>query len=152
MVRHRWTDASQGNTMEQYTTPVPLPQHLARWEGSGDGFSVLANLKESSHAELLVAIRGSRVALEGKIETVTVEVNLLWVDLRQVSDKVKVAKGSIAELQAEDGTKAVVSAGLAGGLNVELERGAEGLNTGLTMSLMIQDGCCALGCWASVLT
>ncbi|KAJ1218738.1 hypothetical protein NDU88_006315 [Pleurodeles waltl] len=40
----------------------------------------------------------------GKTETVAVEVNLLRADLCKVSDKVKVAKGSIVDLQAEVGT------------------------------------------------
>ncbi|KAJ1192470.1 hypothetical protein NDU88_001777 [Pleurodeles waltl] len=43
------------------------------------------------------------VALEGKIETVGVEVKLLRTDLRKVADKVKVAEGSIVELQTEVG-------------------------------------------------
>ncbi|KAJ1199773.1 hypothetical protein NDU88_003606 [Pleurodeles waltl] len=58
-------------------------------------------------SELLVAIQGSRLALEGKIETVetvAMEVNLLRADLQKVSDKLKVAEGSIAELQSEVGT------------------------------------------------
>ncbi|KAJ1107856.1 hypothetical protein NDU88_005244 [Pleurodeles waltl] len=42
--------------------------------------------------------------LEGKIETVAVEVNLLRADLRMVSEKVKVVEGSIVDLQTEVGT------------------------------------------------
>ncbi|KAJ1198395.1 hypothetical protein NDU88_002236 [Pleurodeles waltl] len=103
MGRHKWTDTSQGNTMEQYTTLVPLPQRPARSEGSGDAMRVPVNPEEPSHAELLAATQGSRVALEGTIETVAVEVNLLWADLRKVSDKVKVAEGSIVELQTKVG-------------------------------------------------
>ncbi|KAJ1117805.1 hypothetical protein NDU88_006001 [Pleurodeles waltl] len=61
------------------------------------------NPEEPSRDELLSAIQGSRVALEGKIETAAVEINLLWADLRKVSDKVKVAEGSIVELQTEVG-------------------------------------------------
>ncbi|KAJ1131885.1 hypothetical protein NDU88_010216 [Pleurodeles waltl] len=64
--------ASQGNTMEQYTTPAPLPQRQTRVGGSGDDLSMPA------------AIQGSTVALEGKIETEAV--NLLRADLREVSD------------------------------------------------------------------
>ncbi|KAJ1161690.1 hypothetical protein NDU88_002172 [Pleurodeles waltl] len=90
MERHKRTDASQGNTMEQYITPVPLPQRPSRSEVIGEDMRVLMNPEEPSHAELLAAIQGSRVALECKIETVAVEVNLLWVDLRKVSDKIKV--------------------------------------------------------------
>ncbi|KAJ1092734.1 hypothetical protein NDU88_005844 [Pleurodeles waltl] len=100
---HKRTDASQGNTMEQYTTPVPLPQRPARSEGSGDDTRPPVNPEEPSHAELLSAIQGSRVALEGKIETVAVEVNLVWADLQKVSDKVKMVEGSIVELQTEVG-------------------------------------------------
>ncbi|KAJ1131606.1 hypothetical protein NDU88_009941 [Pleurodeles waltl] len=58
---------------------------------------------EPSRAELLAAIQGSRVALEGKIETVAEEDSLLWADLQKVSNKVKVAEGSIVELQTEVG-------------------------------------------------
>ncbi|KAJ1189428.1 hypothetical protein NDU88_006173 [Pleurodeles waltl] len=90
--------------MKQYSTPVVLPQRAVRLEVSGDAAGTLRNTEEPSRAELLAAIQSSRVALEGKIEMVTVEVNLLWADLRKVSDMVKVAEGSIAELQSEVGT------------------------------------------------
>ncbi|KAJ1105913.1 hypothetical protein NDU88_003316 [Pleurodeles waltl] len=101
MGRHQRTDVSQGNTMEQYTTVVPTPQRDTRLAGSEDGQSGLLPAEELSQAEILAAIQGSRVALEGNIETVAVKMNLLRADLRKVSDKVKVAKGSIVELQAE---------------------------------------------------
>ncbi|KAJ1128741.1 hypothetical protein NDU88_007116 [Pleurodeles waltl] len=71
------TDASEGYTMEQYTTPVPLPQRPARSEGIRDDMRAPVNPEEPSRAELLAAIQGSRVALESKIEIVAVEVNLL---------------------------------------------------------------------------
>ncbi|KAJ1191839.1 hypothetical protein NDU88_001154 [Pleurodeles waltl] len=103
MGQHKQIDTSQGNTMEQYTTPVPLPQHPARSQGSRDDTKPSANPEAPSRAELLAAVQGSRVALEGKIETVAVEVNLLRADLRKVSDKVKVAEGSIVALQMEVG-------------------------------------------------
>ncbi|KAJ1208285.1 hypothetical protein NDU88_003671 [Pleurodeles waltl] len=101
---HKQTDASQGNSLEQYTTPVALPQRTARLEVNGDAASTPLSAGEPSQMELLAAIQGSRVALEGKMETVAVEVNLLRADLRKVSDKVKVAEGSIAELQSMVGT------------------------------------------------
>ncbi|KAJ1098839.1 hypothetical protein NDU88_003946 [Pleurodeles waltl] len=100
---HRRTEASQANTMEQYTTSVALPQRPARSEVSGDVANAPSSAGEPSQAELLAAIQGSRVALEGKIETVAVEVNLLRADLQKVSDKVKAAAGSIVELQSELG-------------------------------------------------
>ncbi|KAJ1144043.1 hypothetical protein NDU88_010345 [Pleurodeles waltl] len=78
-------DPSQCNTMEQYTTPVTLPRRPAQADGSGDGVRVPETSDKPSRAELLAAIQGSRVALEGKIETVAVEVNLLRADLRKVS-------------------------------------------------------------------
>ncbi|KAJ1207935.1 hypothetical protein NDU88_003325 [Pleurodeles waltl] len=89
--------------MEQYTTPVSLLQHQAQLEGSEDGQSVATNTRGALRAEILAALQGSRVALEGKIETVAVEVNLLQADIRKVSNKVKVAEGSIVELQTEVG-------------------------------------------------
>ncbi|KAJ1209896.1 hypothetical protein NDU88_005267 [Pleurodeles waltl] len=97
MGRHRRTDVSQGNIVEQYTTVVPTPQSVTRLGGSDDGQSGLLLAKEPLRAEILAAIQGSRVALEGKIETVSVEVNLLKADLRKVFDKVKVAEGSIGD-------------------------------------------------------
>ncbi|KAJ1101513.1 hypothetical protein NDU88_006580 [Pleurodeles waltl] len=87
--------------MEHYTPPGPLPQCPARSDKNGGNMRAPANLEEPLHAELLAAIHGSRVALEDKIETVVVEMNLLWADLQKVSDKVKVAEGSIEELQTE---------------------------------------------------
>ncbi|KAJ1082300.1 hypothetical protein NDU88_002468 [Pleurodeles waltl] len=98
---HKRTYASQGNTMEQYTTPVVLLQRTARLEVSGDAAGSPMSAGEASCAELLAAMQGFWVALEGKIEPVAVEVNLRRVDLRKVSDKVKVVEGSIAELQSE---------------------------------------------------
>ncbi|KAJ1218922.1 hypothetical protein NDU88_006493 [Pleurodeles waltl] len=59
--------------------------------------------EEPSRVELLAAIQGPMEAPEGKIEMVAVEVNLLRVDLRKVSEKVMVAEGSIVELQTEVG-------------------------------------------------
>ncbi|KAJ1210701.1 hypothetical protein NDU88_006063 [Pleurodeles waltl] len=63
----------------------------------------MTTAEEPLQAEILTTIQGSRVALEGKIETVAVEVNLHRADLRKISDKVKMAEGSIMELQTEVG-------------------------------------------------
>ncbi|KAJ1197606.1 hypothetical protein NDU88_001462 [Pleurodeles waltl] len=79
-------------------------QCVTRVAGSDDGQSGLLPVEEPSRAEILAAFQGSRVVLEGKIETVEVEVNLLRADRPKVSDKVKVVEGSIVELQAEVGT------------------------------------------------
>ncbi|KAJ1145565.1 hypothetical protein NDU88_011851 [Pleurodeles waltl] len=103
MGRHKRTDASQGNTMEQYTTPVVLPQRSAGLDVSGEAAGVPLSAGELSRVELLVAIQGSRVALDGKTEAVAVKVNLMRADLRKVAEKVKVAEGSIAELRSEVG-------------------------------------------------
>ncbi|KAJ1115177.1 hypothetical protein NDU88_003403 [Pleurodeles waltl] len=70
MGRHRRTEASHGNTMEHYTTRVALPQRTARSEVSGDVADVPLSVGEPLRAELLAAIQGSQVALEGKIESV----------------------------------------------------------------------------------
>ncbi|KAJ1143153.1 hypothetical protein NDU88_009464 [Pleurodeles waltl] len=124
MGRHWKTDVSQGNTMEQFTTAVPTLQRVTRVAGSDDGQSGLLPVEEPSRAQILTAIQGSRVALEGKIEMVAVDVNLLTADLRKVLDKVKVAEGSIVELQAEVGTlqKQMVQAGsTVGSLEAQME-------------------------------
>ncbi|KAJ1218103.1 hypothetical protein NDU88_005688 [Pleurodeles waltl] len=73
--------ASQGNTMEQYTTTVHLLQRQTCVGGPRDVLSVPVTVEEPSRAELIAAIQGSRVAIEGKIVTVAVEVNLLRADL-----------------------------------------------------------------------
>ncbi|KAJ1209239.1 hypothetical protein NDU88_004617 [Pleurodeles waltl] len=87
-----------------YTTPVAPLWRPAGLEVSGEAAGAPLSAGEPSRAEVLAAIEDSRVALEGKIETVAVEVNLLKADLRKVLDKVKVAGGSIAEIQSEVGT------------------------------------------------
>ncbi|KAJ1213045.1 hypothetical protein NDU88_000684 [Pleurodeles waltl] len=56
---------------------------------------------EHSRAELLQTIQDSRQALENKIETVAIEINLLRTDLRKVSDNVCIVEGSIEQLQIE---------------------------------------------------
>ncbi|KAJ1209440.1 hypothetical protein NDU88_004818 [Pleurodeles waltl] len=104
MGRHRQSVPSQGNTMEQYTTPILLPQRQTRMGGLGEALEAPATMGEPTRAELLAAVHGARVALEGKIETLAVEVNLLQADLCKVSDKVKVADGTIVDLQTEVGT------------------------------------------------
>ncbi|KAJ1183593.1 hypothetical protein NDU88_000410 [Pleurodeles waltl] len=73
--------------MEQFTTPMPLPQRQTRLGGSGEALAVQATAEEPTHAELLDVIHGARAALEGKIETVAEEVNLLRADPSKVSDK-----------------------------------------------------------------
>ncbi|KAJ1091524.1 hypothetical protein NDU88_004644 [Pleurodeles waltl] len=102
MGRHRLMTTSQGNTIDQYPTPVPLLQCQTQSGGPKDVLGVPGSTGEPLRAELLAAIQGSREALEGKIETV--EVNLLRAELRKVSEKVKVAEGSIMELQTEVGS------------------------------------------------
>ncbi|KAJ1214028.1 hypothetical protein NDU88_001656 [Pleurodeles waltl] len=89
--------------MEQYTTPAQVPQRQTHMGGPEEVRETPAPAEEPSRAELLAAIQGSRVVLEGKIKAVAVEVNLLGADLRKVSDKVKVAEGSIVDLQTEGG-------------------------------------------------
>ncbi|KAJ1167380.1 hypothetical protein NDU88_007772 [Pleurodeles waltl] len=73
MGRHQKTAVSQGNTMEQCTMPVPLPQRQTPVGGAGDALSTAVTVEEPSQAKLLAAIQGSRVALEERIETVAVE-------------------------------------------------------------------------------
>ncbi|KAJ1205303.1 hypothetical protein NDU88_000738 [Pleurodeles waltl] len=94
---HRQSTTSQQNTIEQYTTSVPLPQLQVRSGGPEDVLGVPETTGEPSRAELLGPIQGSG----GKIETVAVEVNVLRADPMKVSEKVKVAESSIMELQTE---------------------------------------------------
>ncbi|KAJ1211168.1 hypothetical protein NDU88_006529 [Pleurodeles waltl] len=46
MGHHEQMDASQGNTMEQYTNPVVLPQRAARLEVSGEAAGTPLNTEE----------------------------------------------------------------------------------------------------------
>ncbi|KAJ1166112.1 hypothetical protein NDU88_006521 [Pleurodeles waltl] len=60
--------------------------------------------EEPSQTDLMEVIQGSRVALEGKIQTVAIEVTLLHAVLRKVSDKVCIAEGMIADLLSKVAT------------------------------------------------
>ncbi|KAJ1096185.1 hypothetical protein NDU88_001329 [Pleurodeles waltl] len=95
--------------MEQYTTPTSLPQRQTPLGRPGEALEEPSAAGEPTRAELLVAIHGARVALEGKIETVAVEVNLLQTDLHKVSEKVKVAEGAIVYLQTEHAHRALTA-------------------------------------------
>ncbi|KAJ1092772.1 hypothetical protein NDU88_005882 [Pleurodeles waltl] len=97
---HAVAEEHSGAIYYTYTAPAATDSFGGVWRGIGGQ----ATAEEPSHAELLAAIQGARVALEGEIETVAVEVNLLRADLRKVSDKVKVAGGTIVDLQTEVGT------------------------------------------------
>ncbi|KAJ1171501.1 hypothetical protein NDU88_003362 [Pleurodeles waltl] len=83
--------------------PGVLGQQTHWVGGSGEALAMPATVEEPSRAELLAAIQGARVALEGKIEMVAVEVNFLQADLSKFSEKAKVAEGSIVDLQTEVG-------------------------------------------------
>ncbi|KAJ1149986.1 hypothetical protein NDU88_002784 [Pleurodeles waltl] len=61
MGRHKRTEASQVNTMEQYTTPVAPPLRPVGLEVSGDVAGAPRSVGEPSRAELLAAIQGSCV-------------------------------------------------------------------------------------------
>ncbi|KAJ1162815.1 hypothetical protein NDU88_003280 [Pleurodeles waltl] len=67
--------AWEHNGAMHYTYPAPAATDS--FGGSGQAVAVLATVEEPSRAELLAAMQGTRVALEGKIEMVAVEVNLL---------------------------------------------------------------------------
>ncbi|KAJ1111961.1 hypothetical protein NDU88_000233 [Pleurodeles waltl] len=79
---------------------------------------------EPTRADLSVSIQGCRTALEHKIETLSIEVNLLRADLHKVSDKVTTAEGNIVELQVETVTLKKQMAQLTTSAR-ELERRAE---------------------------
>ncbi|KAJ1109719.1 hypothetical protein NDU88_007079 [Pleurodeles waltl] len=81
--------------------PSPLPRHQTHMGGPGEALVMPATAEEPLCTELLAANQGARVAQEGNIEMVAVEVNLLRTDLGKVSDKVKVAEGSIVDLQTQ---------------------------------------------------
>ncbi|KAJ1201020.1 hypothetical protein NDU88_004836 [Pleurodeles waltl] len=88
MSRNKQACSALGNTLVNYTTST----HWAIKMGHDE---------EPTRAELLADIRSSREALEGKIKSVAIKVNLLHTDLRKVSDKVGLVEGSISELQME---------------------------------------------------
>ncbi|KAJ1093349.1 hypothetical protein NDU88_006453 [Pleurodeles waltl] len=97
-----YTVAGERNGAIYYIYAAPTETDL--FGGSGEALAVPATAEEPSCAELLGAIHGARVAMERKIETVAVEVNLLQADLRKISDKVEVVEGSFVDLQTEVGT------------------------------------------------
>ncbi|KAJ1091303.1 hypothetical protein NDU88_004430 [Pleurodeles waltl] len=98
MGQHRKTDVSQGNTMEQYTTAVPTQQRVTRAAGSDDGQSGLLPVEEPSQAEILAAIQGSRVVLQGKIEAVAVE-HVTWTP--DYTNKVQNSRKRFLEVKAK---------------------------------------------------
>ncbi|KAJ1092827.1 hypothetical protein NDU88_005937 [Pleurodeles waltl] len=135
MGQHKQTDTSQGNTMDQYTAPVPLPQRPARSDEYGDNMRVPANPEEPSCAELLTAIQGSRVALEGDSREDKRAGGVAFRAFgaespdwrsREAGQLVDAGTGRSAEDSShrveiqQDGKMAVVSTGLAMGQDVEL--------------------------------
>ncbi|KAJ1131512.1 hypothetical protein NDU88_009848 [Pleurodeles waltl] len=68
------------------------------------GQNIDQEARDPSRAELLQAKQGSRQVLENKIETVAIEINLLCTDRLKVSDKVRIAEGSIEKPQMEVAT------------------------------------------------
>ncbi|KAJ1216912.1 hypothetical protein NDU88_004510 [Pleurodeles waltl] len=87
----------QGNTLDVYTTLAPSVQRETCLTGCRTDAGLDAPFVEPTKAELLAAIHGSREALEGKIELVGIEVNLLWAGIQKVSDRVQIMEGSISE-------------------------------------------------------
>ncbi|KAJ1100321.1 hypothetical protein NDU88_005407 [Pleurodeles waltl] len=73
----------QRNTMQLYTTPALLGQQETCLTRHGTDVELVTPVIETTRAELLAAIQGSRETLKEKIELVAVEVNLLWEDLRK---------------------------------------------------------------------
>ncbi|KAJ1215026.1 hypothetical protein NDU88_002636 [Pleurodeles waltl] len=57
---HWRVEALLGNTMEQYTTLVPLQQSQTQFGGPEDVLNMLVTAEEPSRAELLEAIRAPR--------------------------------------------------------------------------------------------
>ncbi|KAJ1198730.1 hypothetical protein NDU88_002569 [Pleurodeles waltl] len=87
--------------MELYTTQALSGQQETCLTGRRTDVGLVTPVIEPTRAELFVTIQGSRDALEGKIESVVVEVNLLRGDLWKVSNRVRITKGSISELRTE---------------------------------------------------
>ncbi|KAJ1206610.1 hypothetical protein NDU88_002013 [Pleurodeles waltl] len=89
MGKHRQAGESQGNTKDPYATVTYLSQRVTKQKlhkKAGE------TEREPSRAELLAAMQDSSEALEGKIEAVETEVNLLPADLHNVSDKLRIAE------------------------------------------------------------
>ncbi|KAJ1171176.1 hypothetical protein NDU88_003046 [Pleurodeles waltl] len=91
----------QGNTMELYTTHALSGQREMCLTRRGTGVGLVTPVTKPTRAELLVAIQGSREALEWKIESVAVKCSLLQAGLRKVSDRVHITEGSISEIRME---------------------------------------------------
>ena len=60
------------------------------------------SVPQPSLAEIMLAIQGVQGALEAKMDTMAVDVNLLRADLRQMRDKVSENKVAIVDLQNEN--------------------------------------------------
>ncbi|KAJ1119823.1 hypothetical protein NDU88_008008 [Pleurodeles waltl] len=90
---------TQGNTMEQYTMTTPMVQRQTHKGVSRRDVATYLVVEEPSQADCMAMIQGSRIALEGKIETDPLEANLLRTELLKVSDKLRIVEGTIVELQ-----------------------------------------------------
>ncbi|KAJ1092038.1 hypothetical protein NDU88_005152 [Pleurodeles waltl] len=97
MGKNKQQGTPKDNTMDHYALLAHASQcamrHTSGWVDQSTDHG------ELSRAELLQAIQGSPMALENKIETVAIKVNLLRTDLRKISNKVCLAERSIEELQ-----------------------------------------------------
>ncbi|KAJ1193022.1 hypothetical protein NDU88_002328 [Pleurodeles waltl] len=102
--RNKQATPFQWNTIKHSTVATPLLQCQTQQTGQREDQDASASVEEPPHAELHAAIQGSRSALEGKIESMALEVNLLRTDRRKVLDKVKLAEDSIVELQMKGST------------------------------------------------
>ncbi|KAJ1216090.1 hypothetical protein NDU88_003696 [Pleurodeles waltl] len=86
------------NTITQYMQGVSQRTTYQECTGALDNSG--AQLDEP-RVELMAAIHGFRTILVVKIDSVSVEVNLLCTDLQKVADNVKTAEQSISFLQLE---------------------------------------------------
>ncbi|KAJ1208974.1 hypothetical protein NDU88_004353 [Pleurodeles waltl] len=74
---------------------------MAQHSGAGDEETAPQDEVEPTRVDLLVALQGCGTALEQNLETLSIDVSLLRVDLGKVADKVTTVEGNIADMQGE---------------------------------------------------
>lgn len=96
MVKPKLSSAVQTNKMDNY---AGTKSQAATTSGQMEERVQV----ESSLTSIMAAIADLRGTIESKIDTVTIEVNLLRADFRKTADKVTMAEGKITQLETTTG-------------------------------------------------
>ncbi|KAJ1150230.1 hypothetical protein NDU88_003025 [Pleurodeles waltl] len=100
MVRNKGRPRLQVNKMDKYAMPRLAGGTVVPDNAGGGQEKDRGPADEPSLSAIMAAIHDLRGSLEPKLDAVTVDVNLLHVDLKDVTEKVINAEMDIARLQS----------------------------------------------------